>query len=210
MKQLSSLIALATALLCLSAPAQANDAGQALYATCAACHGANAEGNPAMNAPSLAGMNRDYLARQLRNFKAGIRGGDAKDPLGVQMKAMAATLTSDQAIVDVSAYIADLDIAAQSEAIEGDLRRGNNLYQGSCGSCHGGKGQGNPQLKAPRLAKQDAQYLIRQFNNFKQGVRGSHQEDRLGRQMKMMAGVLGSDQDLLDVLAYLQASNAKN
>ncbi|HET9025867.1 MAG TPA: c-type cytochrome, partial [Burkholderiaceae bacterium] len=36
-------------------------AGQALYAVCAACHGAEGEGNPAMNAPKLAGQGPWYL-----------------------------------------------------------------------------------------------------------------------------------------------------
>ncbi len=206
-RTLIGLIALAGTLLSLVAPAQADDSGQALYTSCAACHGAAGEGNPAMKAPSLAGMDRDYLARQLKNFKSGLRGGDAKDTLGAQMKAMSATLTSDQAIEQVSNYIASLDIASTGEAVTGDLRKGNNLYQGSCGSCHGGQGQGNPKLKAPRLANQDVEYLTRQFNNFKQGLRGTHQEDRLGRQMKMMANMLSNDSDLQDILAYLQAAN---
>jgi cbb3-type cytochrome c oxidase subunit III len=196
---------LAATLLSLTLPAQAEDSGKALYTSCAACHGAMGEGNPLMKAPSLAGMDSDYLARQLKNFKSGLRGSDAKDTLGAQMKAMSATLVNEQAIDEVSTYISGLEVASNSAPAEGDVRKGNNLYQGSCGSCHGGQGQGNPKFQAPRLANQDAQYLTRQFNNFKQGLRGTHKEDRMGRQMKMMANMLNSDQDLQDVLAYLQA-----
>ena len=41
----------------------------ALYAACAACHGAQGEGNPALNAPKLTGQGAWYLQRQLRHFK---------------------------------------------------------------------------------------------------------------------------------------------
>ncbi|HWY94198.1 MAG TPA: c-type cytochrome, partial [Steroidobacteraceae bacterium] len=49
-------------------------AGQASYAVCSACHGAQAEGNPQLNAPKLAGQAGWYLTRQLQDFKLGIRG----------------------------------------------------------------------------------------------------------------------------------------
>lgn len=185
-----------------------NAAGQALYSTCASCHGQDGAGINAMNAPSIAGMSSAYLSRQLKHFKSGARGNKTGDALGAQMSAVANTLTNNQAITDVSAYISTMPIAGQSAKITGDLRKGNNLYQGSCGSCHGGKGEGNPRLNAPRLAHQDADYLTRQFNNFKVGLRGTHSEDRFGRQMKMMAGVLNSPQDLQDIIAYLQTQNS--
>ena len=66
--------------------------GQASYAVCAACHGAQGEGNIALNAPNLNGMSDWYLARQLDYYKKGVRGAHKDDPLGQQMKAMAATL----------------------------------------------------------------------------------------------------------------------
>jgi cytochrome c oxidase subunit II len=80
-------------------------AGKRLYATCAACHGANGEGSLQLNAPSLAGQSDWYLARQLRDFKTGVRGSQPIDVFGMQMKPMAAMLANDQAIDDVVAYI---------------------------------------------------------------------------------------------------------
>ncbi|MEK9647822.1 MAG: c-type cytochrome [Gammaproteobacteria bacterium] len=81
--------------------------GQALYATCGACHGANAEGMEALNAPALAGQEEWYVVRQLQNFKKGIRGG-AGDVYGMQMAPMAMILPDDQAMEDVAAYIKSL------------------------------------------------------------------------------------------------------
>ena len=80
-------------------------AGRKLYETCAACHGARGEGNAALQSPALAARSDWYLAMQLSNYKAGLRGADERDTYGAQMRAIAATLADDKAISDVVAYI---------------------------------------------------------------------------------------------------------
>lgn len=80
-------------------------AGKKLYETCAACHGARGEGNAALQSPALAARSDWYLATQLTNYKAGLRGVDERDSYGAQMRAIAATLADDQAIADVVAFI---------------------------------------------------------------------------------------------------------
>lgn len=79
--------------------------GKAAYAVCAACHGANAEGNTALNAPRLAGQSDWYLVHELKAFKSGLRGAHPQDTFGAQMRPMALTLADDNAIHDVIAYI---------------------------------------------------------------------------------------------------------
>ncbi|GAB3775629.1 hypothetical protein GCM10028796_51790 [Ramlibacter monticola] len=79
--------------------------GSRRYATCAACHGAQGQGIVATNAPRLKGMSDWYMARQLRNFREGVRGTHAQDPHGAQMALIAAMLADDAAIGDVIAYI---------------------------------------------------------------------------------------------------------
>ena len=61
-----------------------------------------------MNAPDLTLQQDWYLVRQLQNYKKSIRGTDSRDLFGNQMRPMAMTLTSDQAILDVMAYISSL------------------------------------------------------------------------------------------------------
>jgi cytochrome c553 len=56
----------------------------------------------------------------------------------------------------------------------------------------------------------DAAYLKRQYQNFQQGLRGAHPEDKYGRQMKMMSTSLPSDKDLDDVIAYIQSMAASS
>jgi cbb3-type cytochrome c oxidase subunit III len=179
------------------------DAGKALYQSCIACHGAKAEGNPTLNAPALAGQLAGYLQRQLQHFKQGRRG--AEDAIAQPMQSMAAALENEQAVEQVAQYLASLTPAtADQAAVQGDPRRGNNLYQGNCGACHGGKGEGNSQLQAPNLAILDAAYIQRQMQHFQQGLRGAAPNDRWGKQMAMMANTLPDQQALLDVIAYLQ------
>ncbi|RYY93464.1 MAG: c-type cytochrome [Comamonadaceae bacterium] len=66
--------ALATAAV---ASAQAQDASalyvRSLAATCASCHGTDGRTAPGAPIAPLAGMQRDYIAAQLRAFKAGTR-----------------------------------------------------------------------------------------------------------------------------------------
>lgn len=83
-------------------------AGAASYAVCSACHGAKAEGNEAMGAPRLAGLDDWYLVRQLNNYRTGLRAYDPKDTYGQQMKPMSMTLADDAAISNVVAYINSL------------------------------------------------------------------------------------------------------
>jgi cytochrome c553 len=44
--------------------------------------------------------------RQIKNFKAGIRGTKSGDTYGAQMRPMAMILADDKSINDVAAYIA--------------------------------------------------------------------------------------------------------
>lgn len=79
--------------------------GKTLYTTCVACHGAKGEGNQTLQAPALAARSDWYLVTQLVNYQKGLRGADARDTLGAQMRAIVSTLPDQKAIVDVVAYI---------------------------------------------------------------------------------------------------------
>ena len=79
--------------------------GKELYTVCAYCHGGQGQGVQAMNAPRTAGMPDWYLARQLNNFKQGIRGAHLGDYYGFQMGLMAGILHDEQAVNDLVAYI---------------------------------------------------------------------------------------------------------
>lgn len=179
--------------------------GQQLFAQCVACHGAKGEGNPALGAPAIAGQHVAYLQRQLRMFRAGLRGARPGDTQGAQMRAIAATLPNDAAIVAVTTHVAALAKTRQAPATTANLRNGNNLYQGKCAACHGTRAEGNVALSSPRLAGLDASYLRRQFQHFAQGQRGTDPKDTYGRQMAMMAKTIATPKDLEDVIAYIHS-----
>ena len=189
-------------LLICSATSFATD-GAKLFAPCVACHGNKGEGNPAVNAPAIAGQDAAYLERQLRNYRTDRRGTHKADALGAQMRALASTLADDAAVTTVAKYISSLPKSAVAKPASGDLHKGNNLYQGKCGSCHGTKAEGNAALNSPRLAGLDAAYIKRQFAHFRDGVRGTHQKDIPGRQMAMMAKTLPTERELDDVIAFI-------
>ncbi len=185
-----------------STPAGDPAAGQASYAVCSACHGANGEGNQAMNGPRLAGLPEWYIERQIRHFKQGIRGSAEADQFGQQMAPMAQVLVDDTAIRNVAAYIQTLQPGVTSHTVEGDPGKGANRYA-TCAACHGARGQGNFALQAPSLAGQSDWYLKRQLHNFREGLRGEHKQDTYGHQMVLMARSLQNEDSINDLLAYL-------
>lgn len=181
-------------------------AGASLFAVCSSCHGAQGEGNPAMHAPKLAGQSGWYLTRQLRNFKAGMRGTSSGDTNGATMMPMAATLTDDAAIDNVVAYIGTLpDQPAPSTLASADAGHGKAIYGEVCATCHGADGKGIHATNAPRLAGMSDWYLATQLGNFRHGMRGKHEKDYYGQQMGSMSAMLTTDQATADVAAYVNS-----
>lgn len=177
--------------------------GKALYATCASCHGANGEGNQALNAPAIAGQQDWYLTRQLQNFQQGIRGAHPKDVYGMQMRPMSMVVMGDEKVADVVAYITTLPKPANSPlTVGGDAAAGQANYA-VCASCHGMNGEGNQALNAPHLAGMQDWYIHRQLMNWKNGVRGTHAKDMYGAQMIGMVATLPDETAVKNVSAYI-------
>ena len=177
--------------------------GKASYAVCMACHGADGMGNKALNAPKIAGQESWYLVRQLKNFKAGIRGADPKDKYGMQMRPMALTLANDQAVADIAAYVSSLpEQKPVAKTVKGDIAAGKTTYM-ICQACHGPTGGGNQALNSPRLTGQQDWYVVRQLKNFKAGIRGTKSGDIYGMQMRPMAMTLVNDEAINNVAAFI-------
>lgn len=185
-----------------SQPGADPGAGEGLYATCTACHGAEGQGNADMNAPAIAGLEPWYVERQLRYYQQGVRGAHEEDELGAQMAAMARTVSTDSARRNIAAYVASLPAPDSEATLSGNPERGAKHFN-TCSACHGARGQGNYALQAPRLAGLQDWYLKRQLHNFRQGIRGSHEGDNYGHQMVMMARTLQNEQSIDDLLSYV-------
>lgn len=201
MKKLLLIASIAT-LAAVSTAQAAGDAaaGKTKAAACGACHGM--DGNSAApNFPKLAGQHADYIAKQLKEFKEGVR----VDPT---MNGMAAPL-SEQDMADLGAYFAAQKVsvgsAAEDQVVLGEtLYRAGNAASGvaACAACHGPTGSGNPLAKFPSLSGQHADYTALQLKNFRAGARAND----AGSMMRGVAKKM-SDAEIAAVAQYIQGLN---
>ena len=173
------------------------------FQTCVACHGQKGQGNSALSAPSIAGQQAWYISRQLNNFRDGLRGAHEKDVMGKQMVAFASQFTDPAQVESLAKYLESLPAPSTKGQESGDMMNGSRYYQAKCGACHGGKAEGNKAFNAPRLSGQSAAYLLKQMQNFQQGIRGTHANDKLGKQMALMAKTVTDEQQLNDIIFYI-------
>lgn len=150
-------------------------AGKNKSAACAACHGA--DGNSAApNFPKIAGLDAQYIAKQLADFKSGAR----KDPLMLGQVAGLSRKDMD----DLGAFYASQKRSAGSASASTDaLKKAERLYRGgdakngisACMSCHGPAGKGIPP-RFPAVSGQHAAYNQKQLLDFKTGTRSNDSE----------------------------------
>ena len=136
---------------------------------CVACHGA--DGNSATSAyPNIAGQGADYLFKQLKEFKAGVR----KNAI---MNGMAAPL-SEQDMRNIAYWVTTQKMTPGSATNKDTIALGEKIWRGgianrgvpACAACHSPNGAGIP-IRFPRLAGQHAAYVEQQLKDFRDGVR---------------------------------------
>jgi cytochrome c oxidase subunit 2 len=176
--------------------------GKAEFEICQACHGTCAQGTPDLKAPRLAGLEAEYVSRQLEDFRGGRRGTTPGDELGNQMAQMARVLANPDAVGRVAHFVSGLSVTAAPAAVKGDVDKGKEAFV-LCASCHGEEGQGNPTLQAPRLAGMSDWYLLRQLESFRAGQRGNGAPDSPGVRMRAIATSLTDEAAVHDVVAYI-------
>ncbi len=190
-------------LLCIASLASAAEREPFDDRYCTTCHGADGRGNEGVQAPRLAGMEPWYLKRQLENYRDGIRGTHPDDIEGVAMQPMAAMLT-DESIQDIIEWVGGWNYVPAEHTISGDIDAGRTLYQ-PCATCHGAAAEGNEALGAPALAGQNDWYMVTQIRNFLAGYRGVHPRDVYGAQMRVMTTGLNGENDINNVVAYINS-----
>jgi cytochrome c553 len=121
------------------------------FAYCTTCHGSQGNGNLAIRAPKIAGMEAWYLQRQLEAFRDGLRGAQAEDIAGQEMQPVGKRLDRDTNIAAVVRYVQGFEPKPVPSTVTGNVQRGETLYR-TCGACHGARGEGNERLGAPALA----------------------------------------------------------
>jgi len=178
--------------------------GEVLFDLCSQCHEPDGRGNQMLGAPAIAGLDQWYVLAQLQKFRSGARGRHFDDLEGMRMRPMSLTLQSEEDVQAVAAYVAQLPARSPAPVLAGgDAGRGQTLYA-PCAACHGARGEGNQAVRGPALAQLDDWYLLRQIEKFKSGVRGSNpSENPDSAVMRGMSTVLGSEQAMRDVVAYI-------
>ena len=161
-------LALATLLSLATAGVSAMEVEERVASQCTTCHGPKGQSTSPIF-PSLAGQNREYLAKQLNDFKSGRR---KSDTMGQQVAnlpeseitALATWFSTQPA---KQHRVSDEDLLAVGRYI---YRKGNS-WSGvpACADCHGADGHGTTTL--PRLAGQNSRYLLMQLKDFNQRTR---------------------------------------
>jgi len=147
-------------------------APQIVRTSCYMCHSTQGNTPDLAFIPRLAAQNQSYIEDQLKAFRDGSRSGPAAT---IYMWPIAQGL-SDAQIQQAAAWFASQSAPTPfppgSSAGEGrDIFMHGILKADipACDSCHGAKAEGNGIF--PRLAGQNAQYLIAQMRYFRSGVR---------------------------------------
>lgn len=197
---------------------QMSAAAQQQLIVCKSCHGADLHGQEALKAPAIAGQSAVYLTNQISKFQQKFRGAHAQDIAGQQMAEIATSLNDITVIEEINLYLSQLTYfpsaasinnplaPEQVNALAKQLKQGSNYYQAKCGACHGGQGQGNDRMSAPRLNNLSSWYISKQMDNFVNGIRGEHPKDKYGRQMAMMAKT-SRGQELENIIAFITQIN---
>ena len=68
------------------------------------------------------------------------------------------------------------------------------IFKNVCSTCHGEKGEGKLEVKAPSIASLPAWYVQRQLENFQADRRGTHPQDAEGQIMRAIAKTLNAEQ----------------
>jgi cytochrome c553 len=143
--------------------------GEASFAVCAACHGADGNSGSPAN-PKLAQQHPEYLVKQLQEYKSGKRNNAV-------MMGFASTLSEDD--MKNIAYWVTTKKAKPGFAKDKELvMLGERIYRGgiadrqvpACAGCHSPNGAGIPS-QYPRLGGQHADYSASQLTAFRDGIR---------------------------------------
>lgn len=178
-----------------AAPAWADDAKQIASTVCIACHGEG--GNSVVpNFPKLAGLQAEYLAKQLGDYISGKRKNELMGPNAASLNkddvpALAAYFTTQK---PAPGKVEDAKLAETGKKLYED----GNIETGvpACMGCHQPNAVGNDRY--PRLAGQHQTYTLQQLSDFKNGLRSN---DR-GRIMRAVADRM-SGQEMKAVAEYL-------
>ena len=151
--------------------------GLDVYEVCSACHLPEGWGGKDGTFPMLAGQHRNVLIKQMADIRAGNRDNPTMYPF-----ALPRAIGNEQALADVTAYIAKLPMNpdnGKGEWAEGtpEFEKGKKLYDDNCTRCHGANGEGDAEKYYPKIQGQHYNYMLRQFEWIRDGKRRNANPD---------------------------------
>ncbi|MDB3934078.1 cytochrome c4 [Luminiphilus sp.] len=177
-------------------------AGEALVASCTACHGA--DGNSlAPTFPKLAGLGERYLLKQMKDIRDGRR--------PVALMAGQVDNMTDQQLADIAAFY-DAQTRTLGTTDPELLALGRKVYLAgiaerkvaACSGCHSPSGKGNGPGGFPGLAGQHADYIAQQLEMFRLGYEHESGRTNGGDSMIMRTIAFGlSDLEIKAVASYV-------
>jgi len=193
------------------------ETGEEINEVCAGCHGEFGEGGGDGEYPRLAGMPREFLAKQLHLFR------DRARPNMAMVEYVDHRQMPDKDIQDISRFLSEIqlktklppadenapDFDAYARLLEskrlmqiprakGEIEKGKKVYKKECASCHGREGWGDDKKAVPMLAGQYTDYLWRQVEKYRKKIR-IHDEDEPDEELLLEF----TDEELTDIFAYL-------
>jgi cytochrome c553 len=168
--------------------------GEASFAVCAACHGADGNsGTPAY--PKLAQQHPEYLIKQLHEYKSGKRANAIMVGFASQL--------SDDDMRNIAYWLASKKAKPGFANDKDTVALGERIYRGgiadrqvpACAGCHSPNAAGMPS-QYPRMAGQHAEYTNSQLLYFRDGIRKN------GAQMTMVAAKM-NDREIKAVSEYI-------
>jgi len=185
-----------------SAPAvkqQAMVAGQERALLCSVCHGE--DGNSVKpDVPNLASQNPVYLMDQIEKFSDGRR-------VNYVMNSLAKGFTTDDK-VNLAIYYNSMPV----KPIPADNKlasQGKPIYEKSCSSCHGMRGEGN--VTFARIAGQQPLYVMNTLKHFRDNANNTSEQKSSKRGSNIMEPIVKqySDTDLEKIVAYITKMGAE-
>ncbi len=166
-------LVLLSLLLAQAARSAAPSTAELVSSRCGTCHGSEGVSTSPIF-PSLAAQNREYLVKQLQEFKSKKRLSDTMAPQVADLteESIAALASFFAAKPAKTNRVSDTDLLPVGRYI---YTKGNS-WSGvpACVSCHGEKAYGTTSL--PRLAGQSSRYLLTQLKDFNQRTRTNDNE----------------------------------
>ena len=185
----------------LAGPATAEDAKTIAATVCIACHAD--DGNSVIPMfPKIAGLQEEYIVKQLRDFMSGRRKSDIMAPVVAALK--------PEDVAPLAAFYSSQKLKAGEPENKKSVSLGKLIFHDgneesgvpACVGCHQAEGAGHNIY--PRIGGQHSTYVTQQLKNFAAGERSND----VSRFMRVTAKRM-SEEEIQAVAEYLVGLGAK-